>query len=87
MNFDISEGDFAQHHEMFKQVCAQNINTLDDADDQIFEEREQTFQTVIEKRTSSYAAYSSDSDDESPPAEDAMDVDRMLTFTPVSPVI
>ncbi|XP_019865401.1 serine/threonine-protein phosphatase 6 regulatory subunit 3 isoform X2 [Aethina tumida] len=87
MNFDISEGDFAQHHEMFKQVCAQNINTLDDADDQIFEEREQTFQTVIEKRTSSYAAYSSDSDDESPPAEDAMDVDPWASPKAATPPV
>lgn len=49
MNFDLSEGDLVQQHELFKQVCAQNINTLDDADDQIFDEKEHTFQTVIEK--------------------------------------
>lgn len=78
MNFDLSEGDLVQQHEMFKEVCAQNINTLDDADDQIFEDRDHTFQTVIEKQGERHAAaYSSDSDDDSPPPEDPfMDVDR-----------
>ncbi|CAH0547223.1 unnamed protein product [Brassicogethes aeneus] len=88
MNFDISEGDLVQQHEIFKQVCAQNINTLDDADDQIFEEREQTFQTVIEKPSDqNEAVYSSDSDDESPPAEDAMDVDPWTSPKPAPPVV
>lgn len=52
LNFDLSEGELMrQQQELFKQVCGQNISTLDDADDQIFsEEREHdTFQTVIEK--------------------------------------
>ncbi|CAH1119628.1 unnamed protein product [Phaedon cochleariae] len=75
MNFDLSEGELAHQQEMFKQVCAQNINTLDDADDQIFEEREHTFQTVIEKQDRHEAAYSSDSDDDSPVGEDTMDID------------
>ncbi|XP_074028279.1 phosphatase 6 regulatory subunit 1-like protein fmt isoform X2 [Leptinotarsa decemlineata] len=73
MNFDVSESDLIQQQEIFKQVCAQNINTLDDADDQIFEEREHTFQTVIEKHDRNETAYSSDSDDE--PGEDTMDAD------------
>ncbi|KAJ8985553.1 hypothetical protein NQ317_019937 [Molorchus minor] len=74
MNFDLSEGDLVQQHEIFKQVCAQNINTLDDADDQIFEDREHTFQTVIEKQDRNEAVYSSDSDDE-PSGDEVMDVD------------
>lgn len=75
MNFDLSEGDLVQQHEIFKQVCAQNINTLDDADDQIFEDRDHTFQTVIEKQDRNEAIYSSDSDDE-PAGDENMDVDR-----------
>lgn len=79
MNFDLSEGDLIHQQEIFKQVCAQNINTWDDADDQIFEEKEHTFQTVIEKRDRNDAVYSSDSDDEAP-CDDNMDVDRKLLF-------
>lgn len=82
MNFDLSEDDLVQQHELFKQICAQNINTLDDADDQIFEDREHTFETVIEKRSERHGTvYSSDSDEEdsSLPTEDPlMDVDRKL---------
>ncbi|KAJ8928124.1 hypothetical protein NQ314_019350 [Rhamnusium bicolor] len=78
MNFDLSEGDLVQQHEIFKQVCAQNINTLDDADDQIFEEREHTFQTVIEKQDRNETAYSSDSDDE-PSGDDNMDIDLLAS--------
>ncbi|XP_018567799.1 serine/threonine-protein phosphatase 6 regulatory subunit 3 isoform X2 [Anoplophora glabripennis] len=74
MNFDLSEGDLVQQHEIFKQVCAQNINTLDDADDQIFEDRDHTFQTVIEKQDRNEAVYSSDSDDEQG-GDENMDVD------------
>ncbi|KAG5873024.1 hypothetical protein JTB14_012624 [Gonioctena quinquepunctata] len=84
MNFDLSEGDLVQQQEIFKQVCAQNINTLDDADDQIFEEREHTFQTVIEKHDRNEAAYSSDSDDELPSGEDTMDVDPWSSPKPTS---
>lgn len=78
MNFDLSEGDLVQQQELFKQVCAQNISTLDDADDQIFEERDHTFQTVIEKLDRRETVYSSDSEEEdSPPPEDPfMDLDR-----------
>ncbi|KAJ8919864.1 hypothetical protein NQ315_006393 [Exocentrus adspersus] len=82
MNFDLSEGDLVQQHELFKQVCAQNINTLDDADDQIFEDRDHTFQTVIEKQDKNEAVYSSDSDDE-PAAEENMDVDPWSSPKPV----
>ncbi|XP_017773648.1 PREDICTED: serine/threonine-protein phosphatase 6 regulatory subunit 3-like isoform X2 [Nicrophorus vespilloides] len=66
MNFDLSEGDLVHQHELFKQVCAQNINTLDDAEDQIFEDKEHTFQTVIEKDVDR----NSDSDDEGSPRGD-----------------
>lgn len=75
MNFDLSEGDLVQQQEIFKQVCAQNINTLDDADDMIFDEKDYTFPTVIEKRDRNDAVYSSDSDDEVPAGDDNMDVD------------
>lgn len=78
MNFDLAEGDLGQH-ELFDKICAENINTLDDTDDQIFEERDHTFETVIEKPTERRSAVcSSDSDEDSPFAtEDPnMDVDR-----------
>ncbi|CAG9856182.1 unnamed protein product [Phyllotreta striolata] len=76
MHFDLTEGDLVQQQEIFKQVCAQSINTLDDADDQIFEERENTFQTVIEKNDRNETAYSSDSDEEELPTnDDNMEVD------------
>lgn len=81
MNFDPSEGDLVQQQEIFKQVCAQSINTLDDADDQIFDEREHTFQTVIEKNDRNEAVYSSDSDEDLPAGDDNMDVDRKETIT------
>uniref|UniRef100_V5G4U0 Serine/threonine-protein phosphatase 6 regulatory subunit 3 n=1 Tax=Anoplophora glabripennis TaxID=217634 RepID=V5G4U0_ANOGL len=82
MNFDLSEGDLVQQHEIFKQVCAQNINTLDDADDQIFEDRDHTFQTVIEKQDRNEAVYSSDSDDEQG-GDENMDVDPWSSPKPV----
>lgn len=72
-----------QQHELFKQICAGNINTLDDADDQIFEDREHTFQTVIEKQGERHdTVCSSDSDEGSPTlGEDPlMDIDRKLLF-------
>lgn len=76
MNFDLSEGDLVQQQEIFKQVCAQSINTLDDADDQIFDDKEHTFQTVIEKNDRNEPIYSSDSDEELPNEdEDNMEVD------------
>ncbi|XP_008200387.1 serine/threonine-protein phosphatase 6 regulatory subunit 3 isoform X2 [Tribolium castaneum] len=76
MNFSLTDGDLAQQRELFKQMCAQNINTLDDADDQIFEDRDHTFQTVIEKEDQNDTVYSSDSDDDNGPAGVPMDVDR-----------
>ncbi|KAF5289942.1 hypothetical protein FQR65_LT11689 [Abscondita terminalis] len=71
MNFELFEG--VSPNELFKQACAQNINTLDDADDQIFEERDHTFETVIEKQgEQNDTVYSSDSEEEdSPPPDDA----------------
>ncbi|XP_050314209.1 serine/threonine-protein phosphatase 6 regulatory subunit 3 isoform X2 [Anthonomus grandis grandis] len=81
INFDLRESDLMQRDALFKQVCAQSINTLFDAEDQIFEERDHTFQTVIEKKESQDAhaeVNSSDSDDESPSTsggEDNMDID------------
>jgi hypothetical protein len=75
MTFSMTDGDLAQQRELFKQVCAQNINTLDDADDQIFEDRDHTFQTVIEKEDQNDTVSSSDSDDDSPSGV-PMEVDR-----------
>lgn len=71
MNFDLSESDILQQQELFKRVCSQNINSFDDSDDQIFEEKEQTFQTVIEKQGEK-EGYSSDSDGD---GDDDMEVD------------
>ncbi|XP_050517799.1 serine/threonine-protein phosphatase 6 regulatory subunit 3 isoform X1 [Diabrotica virgifera virgifera] len=81
LNFDLPEEDF-QHIEVFKQVCAQSINTLDDADDQIFDDREHTFQTVIEKNDKNNLIYSSDSDEELPAGDDNMDVDPWTSPKP-----
>lgn len=83
VNFDLSEGDMAQQHELFKQMCATNINTLDDSDDQIFEDRDHTYQTVIEKHGERReAVYSSNSDEDSPPPleDPVMDIDRMYFY-------
>ncbi|RZC37515.1 serine/threonine-protein phosphatase 6 regulatory subunit 3, partial [Asbolus verrucosus] len=92
MNFSLTDGDFAQQRELFKQVCAQNINTLDDADDQIFEDRDHTFETVIEKEDINETVYSSDSDDDSPSGV-PMEVDPWLSpkssesnAAPIAPV-
>ncbi|KAF5276505.1 hypothetical protein FQA39_LY06574 [Lamprigera yunnana] len=79
MNFDLSEGMSLQSHELFKQVCAQNINTLVE-DDEIFEDRDHT---VIEKQNEhNDAVYSSDSEeDDSPPPDDAfmvLDIDSIV---------
>lgn len=83
MNFDLSEGSLDQQ-ELFDKICSENINTLDDTDDQIFEERDHTFETVIEKQTERRGGVcSSDSDEEDSPvtAEDPfMDIDRKILF-------
>lgn len=80
MNFDFTNDDLISQSELFKQVCAQSINTLDfdDEDDQIFEDRDQTFETVIEKTGKRHnAIYGSDSDDDShSPADPMLNVDR-----------
>ena len=75
----------SQNNEIFKQLCAQNINTLDDAEDQIFEDREHdnTYQTVVERQwceKNDPAYNSSDSDDDSPPPGDELSssIDRTL---------
>lgn len=79
MNFDLGEGDVGQQ-ELFDKMCSENINTLDDTDDQIFEERDHTFETVIEKQTERHGGVcSSDSDEEDSPLtadEPIVDVDR-----------
>lgn len=82
MNFDLSEGDLIQQQELFKQVCEQNINTLDDDEDQIFEDRgDHTYQTVIEKRSKRHdAEYGSDSDDSPTSRDPLMDVDRKFSL-------
>lgn len=78
VNFDVSEAEMMQRDAIFKQLCAQSINTLFDADDTVFEERDHTFQTVIEKKDQADGAEnSSDSDDEKPSGpDDSMEVDR-----------
>ncbi|KAK4877234.1 hypothetical protein RN001_009740 [Aquatica leii] len=92
-HFNLSEGVALQPQELFKQVCAQHINTLDDADDQIFEDKDHTFETVIEKQGEhNDTVYSSDSEEEdSPPPDDAFTVvdgwpnkDSETAVTPVT---
>lgn len=83
MNFDLFNDDFLSQCEVFKQVCAQSINTLalDDEDDQIFEDRDQTFQTVIEKTSKRHnTVYGSDSDDDSQSPAEPSNADRTLTI-------
>ncbi|ENN79829.1 hypothetical protein YQE_03652, partial [Dendroctonus ponderosae] len=76
VSFDLSETDMMLRDTIFKQVCAQSINTMFDADDQVFEDPDHTFQTVIEKKDQGdVAENSSDSDDEVPNDEENMDVD------------
>lgn len=83
VNFDLSENDIVRRDEIFKQVCAQNINTLFDGDDQTFEEKDHTFQTVIEKQgDKNDTVYSSDSDEGSPSGDDNMDVDPWTSPKP-----
>ncbi|XP_060519578.1 serine/threonine-protein phosphatase 6 regulatory subunit 3 isoform X2 [Cylas formicarius] len=81
-NFELSENDLAQKDEFFKQICAQKISTFFDADDQIFEDKEHTFQTVIEKQgvDKNDVVYTSGSDDDSP---ENMDVDPWTSPKPV----
>lgn len=53
MTFSLSEDELDRQAEMFKQVCAQKLHTLNDGEEDIWDEREQqlTFQTVIDTRT------------------------------------
>lgn len=77
-----------QQHEIFKQVCAQNINTLSATDDELFLDRsrdEISFQKIqIENSlTNRRNAFNSDSDEEiSPTVNDSssMDMDRKSLF-------
>ncbi|KAB0796919.1 hypothetical protein PPYR_10980 [Photinus pyralis] len=83
MNFDLSEGITVQPQELFKQVCAQNISTLDDAD-QIFEDFMNTLDpgqiledimnnSTAEKQVdNNFGTYNVDSEeeDDSPPVDE-----------------
>jgi hypothetical protein len=53
MTFSLSEEELDRQAELFKQVCAQKLHTLNDGEEDIWDEREQelTFQTVIDTRT------------------------------------
>lgn len=53
MTFSLSEEELDRQAELFKQVCAQKLHTLNDGEEDIWEDREQelTFQTVIDTRT------------------------------------
>lgn len=80
MNFDEDSSlDLAERHELFKQICASTINTLDDADDDIFQDHGTNFTVVPkEKEGRRETVYSSDSDEDSPPPleDPLMDMDR-----------
>ena len=76
MNFDLSEGDLVQQHELFNQVCAQNINTLDSSDE-IFLEQFQPYIDKKKKNNKRHDAYNSDSDEDlSPTDAEILDTDR-----------
>lgn len=53
MTFSVSEDELDRQAEMFKQVCAQKLHTLNDGEEDVWDEREQqlTFQTVVDTRT------------------------------------
>lgn len=53
MTFNLSEDELDRQAELFKQVCAQKLHTLNDGEEDIWDDREQelTFQTVIDTRT------------------------------------
>nr|XP_022915839.1 serine/threonine-protein phosphatase 6 regulatory subunit 3 isoform X1 [Onthophagus taurus] len=88
MNFNLSEGDLIQQQELFKQVCAQTINTLGTTDDQFFLERDETFQTVIVKsggrKDPSYNNSDSDEDISPTSVDPSMDVDPWSSPNPGS---
>lgn len=52
INFDLWEGHQKEDkkQETFKLICGRSLNTLDDTDDQVFDDVEHTLQTVIEKQ-------------------------------------
>ncbi|XP_069705190.1 serine/threonine-protein phosphatase 6 regulatory subunit 3 isoform X2 [Periplaneta americana] len=70
MTFSLSEDDLDRQAELFKQVCAQKLHTLNDGEEDIWDDREQelTFQTVIDTRNREWhgedAAGNSSSDEE-----------------------
>ncbi|XP_045465084.1 serine/threonine-protein phosphatase 6 regulatory subunit 3 isoform X2 [Harmonia axyridis] len=72
MNFDFPENN-ALASQAFKHLCSQSINTLDDADDQIFEDKDHTFQTVIEKQDQKEDRLDSSDSDDDITTEDDMD--------------
>jgi hypothetical protein len=53
MTFSLSEDELDRQAELFKQLCGQKIHTLNDGEEDIWDDREQelTFQTVIDTRT------------------------------------
>lgn len=53
MTFSLSEEELDRQAELFKQVCSQKLHTLNDGEEDIWDDREQelTFQTVIDTRT------------------------------------
>jgi hypothetical protein len=53
MTFSLSEDELDRQAELFKQVCAQKLRTLNDGEEDIWDDREQqlTFQTVIHTGT------------------------------------
>ncbi|KRT79549.1 hypothetical protein AMK59_7097, partial [Oryctes borbonicus] len=81
INFDLSEGDLMQQHELFKQVCSESINILSELDDPLFvdqEEDDDSFfpKPVIEREFR--RNYDSDSDEDISPLRInsiSMDVD------------
>lgn len=70
MTFSFSEDELDRQAELFKQVCAQKLRTLNDGEDDVWDDQEQqlTFQTVIDTRTRDWqgedAAGNSSSDEE-----------------------
>ena len=53
MTFSLSEDELDRQAELFNQVCAQKLHTLNDGEEDLWDDREQelTFQTVIDTRT------------------------------------
>lgn len=86
MNFDFPENN-ALASQAFKHLCSQSINTLDDADDQIFEDKDHTFQTVIEKQDQKEDRLDSSDSDDDITTEDDMDREYYLHLTRIDSLI